>query len=402
MRLAHFGTFDVENYGDLLFPLIVEHKLSDIFDEIIHVSPLGAKPYSDVAKSVKASTLNNTHLDGLLVGGGNILHASWTNLPAYRKVKYTAYPRLWSNAAALAQRSGSPLVVNAPGAPNDFHWPSKKLVRELAAVATYFAVRDKYSQHRLGQAGVHGLSIVPDTAIQISDVLPYDSASISKLPAPLSLLKERDYIAVHVNARYSEAGVVELAAMLDRINAESGLKICLLGIGPCHGDDVLAKRLASHMNSTPLVLANPETVTAVAHTIAGSRYYLGSSLHGFITASSFGVPALLVADHAKQSKFRGLLEQMHATDRMVGSWSEILEHVRADEKGLLIEPAETAACRKALDAHWSQVRAALQGAPSRRSKSSIKARMLVLKARNVGEGQLRSFAKSVLAKLGLR
>ena len=27
MKIAHFGTFDVENYGDLLFPLLLERRL---------------------------------------------------------------------------------------------------------------------------------------------------------------------------------------------------------------------------------------------------------------------------------------------------------------------------------------------------------------------------------------
>jgi hypothetical protein len=26
LKLAHFGTFDVENYGDLLFPLVLEGR----------------------------------------------------------------------------------------------------------------------------------------------------------------------------------------------------------------------------------------------------------------------------------------------------------------------------------------------------------------------------------------
>ena len=44
MKLAHFGTFDVENYGDLLFPLVLERRLADLCDEFIRVSPVGGPP----------------------------------------------------------------------------------------------------------------------------------------------------------------------------------------------------------------------------------------------------------------------------------------------------------------------------------------------------------------------
>jgi hypothetical protein len=44
LRIAHFGTFDVEHYGDLLFPLILERRLSDIYEEFVHASPVGGPP----------------------------------------------------------------------------------------------------------------------------------------------------------------------------------------------------------------------------------------------------------------------------------------------------------------------------------------------------------------------
>ncbi len=34
MRIAHFGTFDVENFGDLLFPLIAADRLSGLDADI--------------------------------------------------------------------------------------------------------------------------------------------------------------------------------------------------------------------------------------------------------------------------------------------------------------------------------------------------------------------------------
>ncbi len=38
-RIAHVGTFDVENYGDLLFPTVLKHNFLDY--EIDLFSPIG-------------------------------------------------------------------------------------------------------------------------------------------------------------------------------------------------------------------------------------------------------------------------------------------------------------------------------------------------------------------------
>ena len=43
MRIAHYGTFDVENYGDLLFPPVLERRLSGRGHTLTHVSPIGGR-----------------------------------------------------------------------------------------------------------------------------------------------------------------------------------------------------------------------------------------------------------------------------------------------------------------------------------------------------------------------
>ena len=53
MKLAHFGTFDVENYGDLLFPLLLERRLSGLCDRFVHVSPRGGPPpWNDCVETI--------------------------------------------------------------------------------------------------------------------------------------------------------------------------------------------------------------------------------------------------------------------------------------------------------------------------------------------------------------
>jgi hypothetical protein len=404
MRLAHFGTFDVQNYGDLLFPLIVENKLAGLAHEIVHISPLGGpQVYRDVPASVSFESVRKTKFDGVVVGGGNILHSAWTNLPDYDTVKYTAYLSLWTDASRLAREQNIPLVTNAPGVPYSFPWPATRLIRELSSRATYMSVRDAYSRERISRAGATNVAIVPDSALQLSDVLGISTSFNDPFVGELAPLNEGPYIAVHVNGRYASQSLPELASMLDELSSEKSAQICLIGIGPCHGDDVLARELGSQMKSRPLIFANPESVGSIAKVIAGARFYVGSSLHGFITASSFGTSAFLVASHKKQSKFLGLLSQINSSDRMVGSWSEALELITRSPAGVDLQSTapDLRNARTDLDLHWSAIRDALSDAsPAPRRNRILRILVRFVIVRNFLEAKARQAARGVLNRLG--
>ena len=106
MHLAHFGTFDVENFGDLLYPLIARHRLSAAGADITFVSPIGAAPvWRDCVETVPASALDELEIDGVLLGGGNIVHAGLAGVDAYRGDGLTAvlaYSRLWHKPSEIA------------------------------------------------------------------------------------------------------------------------------------------------------------------------------------------------------------------------------------------------------------------------------------------------------------
>ena len=311
MRVAHFGTFDVPNYGDLLFPGVIEHELGKFDDtcEITHISPLGGRPYEDVGTSISLETAKRRGLkfDGVVIGGGNILHAGSSGLPAYRSIRRHAYANIWTGAAQMASRQGIPLVVNAPGVPRRFRGPSLMALRSLGRQASYFAVRDTYSRGLLIEAGLAEVNVVPDTALRVSRWLNIiDESVYSAHPAELS---DHAYIAVHVNDRYGGNSIGLVADRLDALSSSTGLRCCLIGIGGCHDDGLYAERVGAAMKSKPFVVAYPVRVRHIGALIAGSSLYVGSSLHGFITAASYSVPAIIVADPAKQHKLQGDVER---------------------------------------------------------------------------------------------
>lgn len=367
MRIAHFGTFDVANYGDLLFPRLLEWRLADISDEIVHISPVGGvQIYRDVAVSHSLADVQQagTEFDAVVVGGGNIIHDNGTNLTTYQSVKRVAYPRLWLGATQLATRQRIPLVVNAPGVPKVPGTVAAPLMRRFATRADYLAVRDTYSQQVLRSIGVPDAAVVPDSALEIRDMFSSNAPADLDVPPRLAATLDSRFAAVHINDRYKGGDVASLARRLDDLSSTLQATIVLIAIGPCHGDDRFAETVAAQMQSDPVVFSAPKAVEDVAYVISRSCLYVGSSMHGFITAASFGVPGLIVASHAAQHKFRGLLAHLDAEDRLVSSWEEALNVLRSSEQQAALDPVNIDSSLKRIDDHWADLRTALQGGAS--------------------------------------
>jgi polysaccharide pyruvyl transferase WcaK-like protein len=368
MRLAHFGTFDVQNYGDLLFPLILEHEFPG--SEVLHVSPVGGQPYADVPKSVSfADAQRSGRFDAIVVGGGNLIHARPTTLPAYSAHPLTTYPNIWAGAAQLAARQDIPLVFNTPGVARKFGPASRPFLRMVAQQATYFSVRDEYSRRIAAKAGIERVSVVPDSALNISSVVALNENVLEDLG-----LEAGTYLAVHLNERYISKDLSVVAPVLDQIAAASGRRIVLIAIGPCHGDDVLAQKLGQLMKSDPVIVDMPNQVTDIATLIARSAMYIGASLHGFITATSFNVPARIVAPPGTQHKFLGLVEPLGAESSLLAGWEDAVS-IDFSEAGAPTSVVITPALQK-LDHHWETLRAAATGNPG-------KARSILTSSRSV-------------------
>ncbi len=363
MRIAHFGTFDVANYGDLLFPRLLEWRLADISDEIVHISPVGGiQIYRDVAVSHSLADVQRaeTQFDAVVVGGGNIIHDNGTNLSAYKSVKRVAYPRLWLGATQLATRQRIPLVVNAPGVPKVPGKMAAPLTRRFASRADYLSVRDTYSQEVLRSIGVPGATVVPDSALELRNMFTTDAPTNLDLPKPLAAILDSRFVAVHINERYKGGDLASLARSLDELSGILEARVVLIAIGPCHGDDAFAEKVAAQMQSDPVVFGAPKAVEDVAYVISRSCAYVGSSMHGFITAASFGVPGLIVASHAAQHKFRGLLAHLDAEERLVPSWDEALNLLRSSDQQTAFASVDIEPALRRIDEHWTALRNALQ------------------------------------------
>jgi hypothetical protein len=347
MRIAHFGTFDVDNYGDLLFPHVAEWRWPEV--EWVHVSPTPKLPTFEGAKpSISLSSVAGQRFDAVVVGGGNIVHLARTPLAEYRDVARIAYPALWLGSYRAAAERRVPYVVNGPSVSHAPPYLAERIaLRAVVRRAAYAAFRDEHSVRAVGHA-----ELVPDTAFDVARMWPLGKSSNAE-----------GWLGVHLNVRYAPS-LAASAAAIDRLARRTGLRVRLIAIGPVHGDVDLARRVSALMAEPATVVASV-SVRSMAHAIGSCTAYVGSSMHGFITALAYGRTAALVLGGTPMQKFHGVLAAAGLPPQAIHrSWEHATD---APTLAFAMPDASDRAIRDALDRHWDRVRtAAGSGTPAER------------------------------------
>lgn len=359
MNIAHYGTFDVDNYGDLLFPLIAEWRIPS--HSWAHFSPCGDVPiFSDALKPLSAKEFNVSELAGVMIGGGNIFHIRSSPVPKYSEIKDTAYPSLILGAAKLASTNKVPLIINGPSIRNfKFDILERHLLAKTLTLSSYSAFRDQFSVALACDFAKCKAELIPDTAFDISRMWPI--STLNQLPG-------KGHITVHVNNRYG-GDPQSVARAIDNIASAINAETQFLPIGPCHGDIEYMHEVVGRMSAVAL----PTTTYSLrlfAEQIGKSRAYIGSSMHGFITAISYGVPSLLVLNERPMEKFAGLLDALQAPVSVIcSSWEEAAIRINgAWEPG----SARRRQIFANLDEHWRQVESLVEGGANNKSRETFR------------------------------
>jgi hypothetical protein len=369
LKIMLTGTFDLQNYGDLLFPLVAESRLARYGYQAIPVATSARRlPIEDAVAPIDLAQmmLGEEPIAGILVGGGHLIHASSLNLFMDDSPSDgTGALGLWLGATLAGALRDVPIAWNAVGVPHPFSARQRDLIGMALGATSYLSVRDRGSARLLGVAEDARLSVVPDSIADIGRLWPKDSlaSTYHNLLHRKGISADARLLAFHVRNR-SMTGLDpgELGAMLRTFARTHGLVPALVAVGHCHDDARTARLLAPHLGGPLLLLDDPISLREITSVFAHGALYVGASLHGYIVSSAYDTPAVIVARPAYQ-KFFGFLEHTGRTDDMANDWPGALEvaALRAHESPTRRIPATVLA---ALDTHWESIRAAFS-APRR-------------------------------------
>jgi hypothetical protein len=320
---------DRYNYGDLLFPIVTRAALTDL---------LGAKDRYDFAQyglarsdlsaygvlpSMGIRDLYKDAKDGdvVLVAGGENLAQTWfvmhlTLLSAQAAAKWQTYPR-WLGAPLVEKLSqwrhggrqqfpyivspdqftaGVRVMYNSMGGwPLRFYPPSsQQAIAGSLGKASFVSIRDEESASILSRLDpslcVH---TAPDCVFLVADLLPQEKLAQLASPAVRALLQDAgEYFCFQCNPRYGQSNRDELKNQLLALSTHSGLNILLTPIGRIHSfeDDIFLSSLAAEMGDCVRVLPPSATVYDILYALSSARLFSGTSLHGVVTAMTYGVP----------------------------------------------------------------------------------------------------------------
>lgn len=333
-----FGAFDRHNFGDLLFPHIAAALLPgrELLFAGLAESDLRAcgghrvTPLTSVAAGLAA---HPRAAATLIHAGGEILCCdSWEAavmlLPPEEAV--ATISRLDSRPAQrmawarqrLAAATGDPqtcapyvasrerfpaigrvLHIGVGGADLDARdRPLRSEVLAKLASADAIVVRDRLSRTHLEAAGL-AARLAPDPAVMTAELFGERIAShgMAGEPARLRAGFARGYLAVQLAAEFGDDEMLgRIALQLDRVAANTGLSMALFraGAAPWHDSLEVLQRIASRMRNAAVTVFESLDIWDICALIAGSRGFCGSSLHGRILATAFGLPRLNLARSA--------------------------------------------------------------------------------------------------------
>jgi hypothetical protein len=330
-KINFLSASDRLNYGDLLFPLVFQYILSThkpntlsmqnfglIESDLRYFGAIKTKSFRQLQKSLALPNQN------LIIGGGEVFFPSWKTLfsyihPLYAKTLKSYRMDKLEDRLQLSRRMLSGRNIPFPFSPNSNAFNNsetnifynsvggtisptiteleKSLIVDSLKSAKHISVRCERTLQGLKELGISS-QLVPDSALIMSDI--YSKSSLKERASiPESTLNE-DYVFFQCAVDKTPSNLLVFANSLESILKKLKLKAIFCPIGLCsnHSDDVPLKKL---VQQSPLFsYVNPKNIFDVMALIAYSKSYIGTSLHGMITAYSFGTPFVPINPSVKK------------------------------------------------------------------------------------------------------
>lgn len=285
------GTFDVANYGDLLFPLIAESELTERLGALtLHRFSYNAKrppewPY-EVTSVTELPTIIH-RLDVLLVGGGFIVRFDKEVAPGYAPPRPEIHhpTGYWLTPALMALQHDVPVVWNAPGMHcNEIPAWAHALLERVLTLSRYVSVRDEPSRLVLERLTGTPVTVVPDTAFGIRRLLNHEGP-----PSPdFTRLREASGLRgpyIVIQATLGLDGFVRFVR--NHRERLQNFRFLALPMGPVLGER--PEIIDADLPGVARLAAWPAPLL-IAELIGRSEAVIGHSYHLIITALASGVP----------------------------------------------------------------------------------------------------------------
>ena len=320
MVIRYISAGDRVNYGDFLFPIIFDKYFSKKYlikyygiveSDYTSFGAFPTRSYLDLIKDVK----NNE--DTIVMGGGAIFFSRWRDLYSYINPIYSLITknRLLNRIDKLLKvnkifffqtKNDFPFVPNfecktiyisVGGAFNsNQNNNDRDYIKKQLNKSTSLSVRDKRTFKSLKDNGIVS-EIIPDTAVLISKVFKEEVIRNNIKLIEVKRSKNQKYMLLQL-CRYK--GPKDLYKFVNDVNLiahKYNLKVicCPIGYALGHEDHIILKKLCKIDSTWEFIPAS--NIYEIMYLISNAEFFMGTSLHGLITAFSFLKPAIALNEN---------------------------------------------------------------------------------------------------------
>ncbi|KMT64634.1 polysaccharide pyruvyl transferase family protein [Catenovulum maritimum] len=323
-KIVLFGAFDRYNYGDNLMPIVFQRYVSKYFPKVLD-------SYEFEFAAISASNLENFHCEksvkindivdslpagsSIIVIGGEVLCASNADLMLHMQKSQIghkvavfcrknltkifnlyaqfAYSTKWDYPFIIDKSclpDGVKVLYNTIGGqvnPNNKHMYQKVMKRIISA--DYFSVRD--SRTLTQTAGKRDVALSPDSVFLLPAVVDDEFLKKQVKSSIYELASQSPKYVFQAAPAKIDCTVDALIEQVQTLSDETQSKVILLPIGYASGHDDLHLMQDIHeVLPDKTILLSDLNVWEILFVIKQARAFMGTSLHGVITAMAYGLP----------------------------------------------------------------------------------------------------------------
>ncbi len=303
-NIAISGTFNVENYGDLLFPEVFKAAMQKRgLDFDLYMFSPGASgkkaldPNSYVYSIDEIDEINSkVHFDAVVIGGGALIHYIRIPVKLPNCDDFSDYNihDSWYTPIEFAARNDIKVLFNLPQVPFEFADNLKEISKAALECADYISLRDNISKDYIDQIyedkGEESpdINIYPDSVCCIANLFSADQLSEIRKNV---LNTEKKYAVIQFNPQRPIEQDSELVRSIKLLQS-NGLNVVLLPLGYTHNDDNVLANFNNKYNLNCSLFSHKLNIFEMASVLAGCEIYIGASFHGAITAIAYGKKAI--------------------------------------------------------------------------------------------------------------
>lgn len=329
-KVALVAACDRNNYGDILLPLLVERYYNLYGNRNAEFSYFGlvkADLTGIGGKNTKPLRHISKDYEYVIVSGGEVLTSQYSNMWLNLK-KNKILIKFWNIMIGhcpsltnvickllLKGKSSMPWMIYPLSEHQKVYYNSvggiglnsiaKKFTKDwnnVIEMSESFTVRDKVTHDYFVKNGMDSrVCLLPDTAIIMSSLYSFADLENNFISVNKSYLDSLgEFYVVQINKKFGQGILQNIVSSINSIYKMTRLKCVLLPIGLAAGHDDLSslKRIYSMCDKESVILFDKINIFDVMYVIARAKAFIGSSLHGIITAASFYVPHTVITSRA--------------------------------------------------------------------------------------------------------